>query len=112
MTNGKKIITRILDGTLPSGFISRNTVLMVVITFLTLVYITTRLEAEKTYIKIAAIKEENKILKTAAALSASKLMFESKESEVLRLVKEKDLKLYSPSEPPFKLYVPTYKQKK
>ena len=55
---------------------------------------------------IIIVKEENKILRTAAALSESKLMFESKESEVLRLVKEKKLKLFSPSEPPFELHLP------
>ncbi len=106
MLNKKKILTTLLDGTLLSDLFSRHIKFIFVLTLLTLIHITNRMNAEKIYIEIAAVKSENKILQTAAALSLSKLMFASKESEVLKLVKEKELKLYSPSKPPYTVYIP------
>jgi len=75
------------------------------LTLLAIFYIGNRYNAEKIVRKSIEIQKELKELRSEAITSASKLMFISKQSEVVKLIKNNGLELKEAVEPPQKLIV-------
>jgi hypothetical protein len=68
-----------------------------------IIYIGNRYHAEKVVRDIASKQEEVKNLRAEEITTASELMKISRQSEVIRLIKEKNLGLEESTEPPAKI---------
>lgn len=75
------------------------------LTLIGAIYIGNRFHAEKVIRKTAILMEEVKELRSESMASSAELMYLSKQSEVLRLVRERGLELKELKEPPYKLVV-------
>jgi len=78
---------------------------LALLTFIGSVYIGNRFHAEKVIRTTDRLMEEVKELRAEAMATSAELMYLSKQSEVLRMVRERDLGLEELKEPPYKLIV-------
>lgn len=100
----KTSFKELIDGSiLTRKVIVKQLPFILFISFLAAVYIGNRYHAEKVIRDISKLQEEVQDLRAQAITSASELMFISKQSEVLRLVKENQLGLEESVEPPMKI---------
>lgn len=78
---------------------------LALLTLIGAIYIGNRFHAEKVIRTTDQLMEEVKELRAEAMATSAELMYLSKQSEVLRMVREKDLGLKELKEPPYKLIV-------
>jgi hypothetical protein len=99
-------LTELLSGIIFSErIILRNLGYISLITFLATIYIGNRFHAEKITRETTKLMSEVKDLRAESLSTSADLMNISKQSEVVRLVKEKGLDLEELSTPPYKLLV-------
>lgn len=75
------------------------------VTLLAALYIGNRFHAEKITREITRLQKEVNDLRSESLSTSADLMYASKQSEVLRMVREKGLNLEEMKTPPFKLLV-------
>jgi cell division protein FtsL len=85
--------------------ILKNLWYVLLITFLAAVYIGNRFHAEKITRETTRLQQELKELRSESLATSAELMYISRQSEVLRLVREKGLNLEEMKSPPYKLLV-------
>jgi len=109
--NVKRVSTGILLRDLMSGstvtdkIILKNIWFLFLLTILGALYIANRFHAEKLTRETAKLQREVRDLRSESLSTSASLMYASKQSEVFRLVRERDLNLEELREPPFKLIV-------
>jgi hypothetical protein len=109
--NLKKVSTGTLLKDLISGsmvtekIILKNLGYLLMLTLLGAIYIANRFHAEKLTRETTRLQKEVKDLRSESLSTSADLMYASKQSEVFRLVKEKELNLEELREPPFKIIV-------
>lgn len=93
-----------LDGTvLTRKVVVKQLPFIIFLSFIGIIYIGNRFHAEKVVRDITRIQTEVKNLRAEEITTASELMKLSKQSEVVRLVKENNLGLVESTEPPAKI---------
>ncbi len=106
MQNQKDILKQIIDGTiLTEDKVIRQLPFVLFITVLAIVYIGNRYHAEKVVRDTVSIQKELKELRSESITIASRIMFLSKESEVLKMVREHGLNLHEPKRPHKKIVI-------
>ncbi len=75
------------------------------LTFLTIFYIGNRYHAEKIFRERSILKKKIENLRAESITTTSHLMFISKESEVIKLVKKQKLELLESKFPPKKIFI-------
>jgi len=85
--------------------ILKNLGFILMLTLLGAIYIANRFHAEKITRETTRLQKEVKDLRSESLSVSASLMYASKQSEVFRLVKEKELNLEELREPPFKVIV-------
>jgi len=101
-TESKRMSVRgLVDGSL----LTREAVIkqlpyIIFLTFLILIYIGNRYHAEKVVRKTVELQNEVRELRSEAITTSAELMFISKQSEVTKLVKRKNLELEELEKPP------------
>lgn len=109
--NTKRATTGALLKDLISGsmvtekIILKNLGFILMLTLLGAIYIANRFHAEKITRETTRLQKEVKDLRSESLSVSASLMYASKQSEVFRLVKEKELNLEELREPPFKVIV-------
>ena len=78
---------------------------MLFLTFLAILYIANRYHAEKILRESVALQNEIKELRSEEITTASDLMYNSKQSEILKMVQRKGLGLEESTTPPKKIVV-------
>lgn len=107
----KKVTTGALLKDLISGsmvtdkIILKNLGFLLMLTLLGAIYIANRFHAEKLTRETTRLLMEVKDLRAESLSTSANLMDASKQSEVFRLVREKELNLEELREPPFELIV-------
>jgi hypothetical protein len=107
----KKVTTGALLKDLISGsmvtekIILKNLGYLLMLTLLGAIYIANRFHAEKLTRETTRLQKEVKDLRAESLSTSADLMYASKQSEVFRLVREKELNLEELREPPYKLIV-------
>ena len=107
----KKVSTGTLLKNLISGsmvtekIILKNLGYLLMLTLLGAIYIANRFHAEKLTRETTRLQKEVKDLRSESLSTSADLMYASKQSEVFRLVREKELNLEELREPPFELIV-------
>jgi hypothetical protein len=107
----KKISTGALLKDLLSGsmvtdkLILKNLGFLFLLTLLGALYIANRFHAERITRETAKLQREVRDLRSESLSTSANLMHESNQSEVFRLVKERELGLEELREPPYKLIV-------
>jgi hypothetical protein len=107
----KKVTTGALLKDLISGsmvtdkIILKNLGYLLMLTLLGAIYIANRFHAEKLTRETTRLQKEVKDLRAESLSTSTNLMYASKQSEVFRLVREKELNLEELREPPFELIV-------
>ncbi len=97
----KGLFRELLDGTLLTRqVVVKQLPFLVFLTFLTMVYISNRYNAEKVVRETVAIQSELKELRAESVTIAAELMDISKQSEVARMVQDFNLGLKESVEPP------------
>ena len=95
-----------IDGTvLTREVVIKQLPYVVFVVFLALIYIGNRYHAEKVVRETVNLQNEVKELRSEAITTSAKLMSRSRQSEVIRLVKENDLGLEELVEPPNKVII-------
>jgi hypothetical protein len=108
---GKKVKTgsfmkELLSGTMVTEkIILKNLWYVLLITLLAAIYIGNRFHAEKITRQTTRLQREVKDLRAESLATSADLMFLSRQSEVYRLVKDRELNLEELKTPPFKLLV-------
>src|SRR5450759_1410645 len=96
----------LLSGSMVSEkIILRNLGYISLITFLAAIYIGNRFHAEKITRESTRLQREVKDLRSEALSTSAAMLYVSRQSEVLRLIKEHGLNLEELKTPPFKLLV-------
>ena len=109
--NVKRVSTGSLLKELMSGsmitdkIILKNLWYLLLLTFLGAIYIANRFHAEKITRETTRLEREVKDLRAESLSTSADLTSASRQSEVFRLVKEKELNLEELREPPFELIV-------
>jgi hypothetical protein len=99
-------IKELLSGIIFSDIIVlKNLWYIIFLTILGAIYIGNRFHAEKITRESARLTREVKDLKAEALSTSANLMYVSKQSEVYRMVREKELGLEELKTPPYKLIV-------
>ncbi len=99
-------LKELLSGSMVSEkIILKNLAYISFLTLLAAFYIASRFHAEKITRETARLQSEVKDLRAEALSTSASLMYVSRQSEVLRLVKEKGLDLEELKAPPYKLLV-------
>ncbi len=107
----KKVTTGGLLKDLMSGsmvtdkIILKNLGYLLMLTLLGAIYIANRFHAERLTRETSRLQKEVKELRSESLSTSADLMYASKQSEVFRLVREKELNLEELREPPYKLIV-------
>lgn len=102
--NKKTSLKDLIDGTiLTKQVIVGQLPFIIFLSLLAGIYIGNRYHAEKVIRDMAKLQVEVKDLRALSITSASELMFISKQSEVVKMVKENQLGLEEALEPPFKI---------
>lgn len=97
----------IIDGSLLSReIILKNLWFILYLAFLGLIYIANRNHAERIARQINSLKTEVEELKAEQLSITSKLMQMTQQSEIEKLIQEKQLDLVISNQPPFKISVP------
>jgi cell division protein FtsL len=105
-TKNGSFIKELLSGSMVSEkLILRNLGYVAFITLLAAIYIGNRFHAEKITRETSRLQKQVKDLRAEALATSANLMYFSRQSEVLRMVKEKGLNLEEMKAPPFKLLV-------
>jgi hypothetical protein len=100
------LLKDILSGsTVTDKIILKNLWYILMLTVLGAVYIANRFHAEKITRETSRLQREVRDLRSESLSTSADLMYASKQSEVFRLVKDKDLQLEELREPPYKLIV-------
>lgn len=102
----KTSVWDVFDGSvLTRDRVVRQLPFILFVTFLIILYIGNRYHAEKTIRRTQELQTELKELRARAISTASELEFISRQSEVAKLVDEKQLGLKEAVEPPIKITV-------
>ena len=107
----KKVTTATLLRDLMSGtivtdkLILKNIWFLFLLTFLAALYIANRFHAERITREMSKLEKEVRDLRSESLSTSSRLMHESNQSQVFRLVRDHDLGLEELREPPYKLVV-------
>jgi hypothetical protein len=107
----KKVSTGALLRDLMSGstitdkIILKNLGYILMLTLIGAIYIANRFHAEKLTRETTRLQKEVKDLRSESLSTSADLMYASKQSEVFRLVKDRDLNLEELREPPYELIV-------
>ena len=100
------LLRDLLSGsTVTEKIILKNIWYILVLTVLGAIYIANRFHAEKLTREASRIQREVRDLRSESLSTSADLMYASRQSEVFRLVREKDLGLVELREPPFMLIV-------
>jgi hypothetical protein len=91
--------------TITEKIILKNLGYLILLTLLGALYIANRFHAEKLTRETSRLQKEVKDLRSESLSTSANLMYASKQSEVFRLVKERELNLEELREPPFELIV-------
>lgn len=97
--------TLISGSLLSERLVLNNLGLLTLLTFLGAMYIANRFHAEKIVRQTIELQREVRELRSEAMATSAELMYLSKQSEVIKLVNEKNLGLKELKEPPYKLVV-------
>jgi Bacteriodetes cell division protein (FtsL-like) len=104
--NPGSFIKELLSGSMVSEkIILKNLGYISFITFLTAVYIGNRFHAEKITRESSKLQREVKDLRAESLSTSADLMLLSKQSELIKIVKEKGINLEELKTPPYKLLV-------
>lgn len=99
-------LKELLSGsTVTEKIILKNLWYVMLVTFLAAVYIGNRFHAEKITRETAQLQREVKELRAESLSISADLMYVSRQSEVVKLVKSRGLNLEELKTPPFKLLV-------
>jgi hypothetical protein len=107
----KKVTTGNLLKDLMSGsmvtdkIILKNIGYILMLTILGAIYIANRFHAEKITRETTHLQKEVRDLRSESLSTSTDLMYASKQSEVFRLIKEREINLEELREPPYKLIV-------
>jgi hypothetical protein len=100
------LLKDLLSGTIVTDkLILRNLGFLFLLTFLGALYIANRFHAERITRETTKLTREVRDLRSESLSTSANLMHESNQSEVFRLVKERELGLEELREPPYKLVV-------
>jgi hypothetical protein len=100
------LLKDLVSGTMVTEkIILKNLGYLVMLTILGAIYIANRFHAERITRDTAKLSREVRDLRSESLSTSASLMEASKQSEVFRLVKERELGLEELREPPFKLIV-------
>ncbi len=100
------LLRDIMSGsTVTEKIILKNLGYIIMLTILGALYIANRFHAEKVTRETSKMQKEVKDLRSESLSTSADLMYASKQSEVFRLVRERDLNLEELREPPFELIV-------
>ena len=105
VTTGALLKDLISGSMVTEKIILKNLGYLLMLTLLGAVYIANRFHAEKLTRETSRLQKEVKDLRSESLSVSADLMYASKQSEVFRLVKDKELNLEELREPPFKLIV-------
>jgi hypothetical protein len=105
VTTGALLKDLISGSMVTEKIILKNLGYLLMLTLIGAVYIANRFHAEKLTRETTRLQKEVKDLRSESLSVSADLMYASKQSEVFRLVKEKELNLEELREPPFKLIV-------
>ncbi|MCK4663696.1 MAG: hypothetical protein KAT68_12570 [Bacteroidales bacterium] len=104
--SSKSSIKNVLDGSLLTReIVVKQFPFILFLVFLAVIYIGNRYHAEKIVRKTVALQTELKELRSEAITSSSELMYMSKQSEVVKLLKKKGINLKESVEPPKKIVI-------
>ncbi len=104
--NKRNILREIVDGSvLTNDFFVSQLPFIFFLTFFGIIYIGNSYHAEKMVRRTKQLEQELKKLQPEAIATSSELMQQSNQSEVARLLKEKNLDLIESREPPIKIVV-------
>lgn len=95
----------ISGSTITEKIILNNLGYLILLTLLGALYIGNRFHAEKLTRETSRLQKEVRDLRSESLSTSASLNYASKQSEVFRLVKERDLNLEELREPPFELIV-------
>jgi len=99
-------LKELLSGTMVTEkIILKNLWYILLLTLLAAIYIGNRFHAEKVTREMTRLQREVKELRAESLSTSADLMYLSRQSEVYKLVKEKDLNLEELKVPPYKLLV-------
>ncbi len=102
----RNILKEIVDGSvLTNDFFVSQLPFIFFLTFFGIIYIGNSYHAEKLVRRTKTLEQELKKLQPEAIATSSELMQQSNQSEVARLLIEKDLELIESREPPIKIVV-------
>ena len=102
----KGVIKEILDGSvLTREVVIRQLPFVLFLTMLAFIYIGNRYHAEKLVRRANELHRELRDLRAQAITTSAELMHISRQSEVIKLMRQKDLELKESMEPPKKLIV-------
>lgn len=100
------LLKDLMSGTMVTNkLILKNLGFLFLLTFLGALYIANRFHAERITRETSKLQREVRDLRSESLSTSASLMHESNQSEVFRLVKERELGLEELREPPFKLIV-------
>jgi hypothetical protein len=100
------LLKDLLSGTIVTDkLILKNLGFLFLLTFLGALYIANRFHAERITRESAKLQREVRDLRSESLSTSANLMHESNQSEVFRLVKDRELGLEELREPPYKLIV-------
>jgi len=100
----KTSLKDLIDGTiLTRQVMTKQLPFIIFLSFLAAIYIGNRYHAEKVIRDMTKLQVEVKDLRAQSITTASELMFISKQSEVVKMVKENQLGLEESVAPPFKI---------
>jgi hypothetical protein len=105
VSTGTLLKNLISGSTVTDKIILKNLGYLLMLTLLGAIYIANRFHAEKLTRETTRLQKEVKDLRSESLSTSADLMYASKQSEVFRLVREKELNLLELREPPFKLIV-------
>lgn len=105
VTTGALLKDLMSGSTITDKIILKNLGYILLLTLLGAIYIANRFHAEKLTRETSRLQKEVKDLRSESLSTSADLMNSSKQSEVFRLVREKELNLEELREPPFELIV-------
>ena len=105
VTTGALLKDLISGSMVTEKIILKNLGFILLLTILGAIYIANRFHAEKLTRETSSIQREVKDLRSESLSTSAALMYASKQSEVFRLVRERELNLEELREPPYKLIV-------
>jgi Bacteriodetes cell division protein (FtsL-like) len=105
VTTGGLLKDLMSGSTVTDKIILKNLGYLLMLTLLGAIYIANRFHAERLTRETSRLQKEVKDLRSESLSTSADLMYASKQSEVFRQVREKELNLEELREPPYKLIV-------